>query len=90
MVDGGSNVCITGNLGCLVDVSDIEPITISVALKGGPASYDNCITKRGLLPLTLSDGTSYYQPCYYCANMVKTIISPAAALASSDVFSGWT
>jgi hypothetical protein len=59
MVDGGSNICVTGNLGCLVDVTNIEPITILVALEGGPASYDDCITKRGLLPLTLLDGTSY-------------------------------
>jgi len=28
--------------------------------------------------------------CYYCANMVETIISPAAVLASSDVFFSWT
>jgi hypothetical protein len=48
MVDGGSNVCVTGDLGCLVDVTDINPITILVALEGGPASYNDCITKRGL------------------------------------------
>ncbi len=90
MVDGGSNVCVTGDVGSLVDVVNIDPITISVALEGAPASYDDCITKKGLLPLTLSDGTSYYQPCFYYANMVKTIISPAAVLASSNVFSSWT
>jgi hypothetical protein len=90
MVDGGSNVCVTGNVGSLVDIVDIDPITISVVLEGAPASYDDCITKKGLLPLTLSDGTSYYQPCFYCANMVKTIISLAAVLASSNVFSSWT
>ncbi len=56
---------------------------------GVPSSVDNKITKRGLLPLTLSDGTKYYQTCFYCANMVETIISPAAVLASSDVFYYW-
>ena len=90
MIDGGSNVCITGNLNSLLDVVDIEPITISVAIEGSPTSYDDCITKWGLLPLSLSDGTTYYQTCFYCANMVETIISPAAVLALSDVFYSWT
>jgi hypothetical protein len=90
MVDSGSNVCVTGNLGGLLNVVDIEPTTISVALEGAPASYDDCITKWGLLPLSLSDGMMYYQTCFYCANMVKTVILPAAMLASSDVFCNWT
>ena len=90
MVDGGSNVCVTGDRGLLLDVIDVEPFAISVALEGAPSSYDNCITKQGLLPLTLTDGTTYYQTCFYCANMVETIISPSAILASSDVFVQWT
>jgi hypothetical protein len=90
MVDSGSNVCITGNLGGLLDVVDIKPTTISFMLEGAPASYDDCITKQGLLPLSLSDDTTYYQTCFYCANMVETIILPAAVLASSDVFCSWT
>ena len=90
MVDGGSNVCVTGDLGSLLDVIDINPIPISVAIEGSALSFDNCITKQGVLPLSLSDGTTYFQTCHYCANMVETIISPAAVLASSDVFFSWT
>jgi hypothetical protein len=90
LVDGGSNICVTGDLHLLVDTVDISPVTISVALDGVTSSVDDSITKRGLLPLTLSDGTIYYQPCYYCANLVETIISPAAVLASSDRFYYWT
>jgi hypothetical protein len=89
MVDGGSNVCITDNLGILLNVVNIDPIQISVALARGPTSYDDCITKWELLPLTLTNGTCYYQPCYYCANLVETIISPSAILASSNVFVQW-
>jgi len=59
LIDGGSNVCITGDLNTLLDVTDITPIDISVALDGVPSSVDDKITKRGLLPLTLSDGTTY-------------------------------
>jgi hypothetical protein len=90
MIDGGSNLCVTGDLGSLLNVVNIEPITILVALKGAPESYNDCITKRGLLPLSLSNGTTYYQACFYCANMVEKFISPAAVLASSDVFYSWT
>ena len=83
---GRLNVCVTGDIGLLLDIIDIKPFTISVALEGAPLSYDDCITKQGLLPLTLTNGTTYYQTCFYCANMVKTIISPSAILASNDVF----
>ncbi len=69
---------------------DIEPITILVALEGALELYDNCITKQGLLPLSPSNVTMYYQTCFYCANMVEMIISPAAILASSNVFYSWT
>jgi hypothetical protein len=90
LIDGGSNVCITGDLTLLLDVVDITPIPISVAINGDHPSLGDKISKRGLLPLTLSDGTIYYQPCFYCANMVETIISPAAVLTSSNVFYYWT
>lgn len=89
LIDGGLNVCVTGDLHTLLDIIDITPIDISVALDGVPSSVDDKITKRSLLPITLSDGTTYYQTCFYCANMVETIIYPAAVLASSDVFYFW-
>ncbi len=65
MIDGGSNVCITGDLGSLLDVVDIKLITILDALEGSPTSYNDCTTKQGLLPLLLSNGTTYYQTCFY-------------------------
>ena len=36
LIDGGSNVCVTGNLLALLDVCDITPIHISVALDNVP------------------------------------------------------
>jgi hypothetical protein len=59
LIDGGSNVCITGDLNFLFNVVDIAPIDISVALSGSSSSLNEKISKRGLLPLTLSDGTMY-------------------------------
>jgi hypothetical protein len=86
MVDVGSNIYVTGNLGILLDMVNIKPIQILVALARAPTSYDDCITKQVLLTLMLTNGTCYYQPCYYCANLLERIISPSAILASSNVF----
>ena len=90
LMDGGANICLTGVLDLLVDVVTIAPLPISVATKTGDFSMDDCCTKKGLIPLTLTDGSVYYQPCYYCKNAVETIISPQAILASSDVLVRWT
>jgi hypothetical protein len=85
LMDGGANICLTGVLDLLIEVVSIAPLPICVATKTGDISLDNCCTKRGLLPLTLADGSVYYQPCYYCKNVVETIISPQAILAASKV-----
>jgi hypothetical protein len=61
LIDGSSNVCITGDLNILLDVGNITPIDILVALESTSSSIADKITKRGLLPLTLSDGMIYYQ-----------------------------
>ena len=46
MVDGGSNVCVTGDLQSLLDVINIDPIPILVAIEGSTSSFDDCITKH--------------------------------------------
>jgi hypothetical protein len=76
LVDTGANICITGMLDLLVDVVVISPLPISVVVHGSGISLDGCCTHRGLLPLPLDDGSVYYQPCFYCKNIVETIISP--------------
>ncbi len=62
MMDGGANICVTGLLELLVDVETIPPLHISVTTKTAKFSLDSCCTKKGLLPLTLDDGSVYYQP----------------------------
>jgi hypothetical protein len=62
LVDGSTNICITGNLSILLSVKDIPPMSIMVAASG-KASLDDCCTKQGYLPLTLPDpGQNYYPP----------------------------
>jgi hypothetical protein len=90
LMDGGANICITGILGLLVDVETIPPLPISVATTSNTFSLDDCCTKKGLIPLTLEDGSIYYQPCYYCKNATETIISPEAIVAASDTLVHWT
>jgi hypothetical protein len=90
LIAGGANICIIGLLDLFVKVISIPPLPISVATKKGGISLDDRCTKRDLLPLTLADGSFYYQPCYYCKNAVETIISPQAILAASDVLMRWT
>lgn len=90
LMDGGANICITGILSLLMDVESIPPLPISVATTSPTLSLDDCCTKKGLIPLTLADGSVYYQPCYYCKNATETIISPEAIVAASDVLVHWT
>jgi hypothetical protein len=63
---------------------------ITVATTGDDSTLDDCFTKRGFLPLSLPDGTIYWQLCFYCTHASEMIISPQAVLTSSNVFTSWT
>jgi hypothetical protein len=89
LIEGGANICVTGNLSILVGVVDIPPLPITVAIKDSDTSIDNCCTKRGFLLLTISNGSIHWQVTFFCANIAETIISPQAILASSNVFVSW-
>jgi hypothetical protein len=89
LLDSGANICLTGILELLVDVESIASLPVLVATMGGSISTDDCCTKQGLLPLTLDDGTIYYQPYFYCKNTVETIVSLQAILAVSEVLVRW-
>ena len=60
LVDLGANICVTGLIESLVDVTNIPPLPISVAVHGSDVSLDDCCTHRGLLPLTMEDGSVYF------------------------------
>jgi hypothetical protein len=91
LIDGGTNICLTGNLNLLlVDVVEIPPLPISVAINREEPHIEDSCTRRGYLPLNLSDGSTHWQLSFYCKNEVETIISPQAILVSSDLFASWT
>jgi hypothetical protein len=85
LIVSGANICITGDIGNLFDVVEIPPLPISVAVEGD-LLIDDCCTAHGWTLLQLDDGSIYWQDCYYCKNVVETIISPQAIVDSSDVF----
>ncbi len=90
MIDGGANICLTGNLDFLADFVEIPPLSISVAVNGEDSTLNDFCTPREYLPLTLSDGSTHRHLCFYFKNVVETIISPQAILASSNIFASWT
>ena len=55
----GANICLTGDLNILVDVVEIPPIPISVAVNWDVPTLDDSCTRRGYLPLQLSDGSTH-------------------------------
>ena len=57
LMDGGAKICLTGTLDLLVGVESIPPLPILVATKTGVVLLDDYCTKKGLLPLTLADGS---------------------------------
>jgi hypothetical protein len=89
LVDTGVNMCVTGMVELLVDVVKISPLPISVAVHGAGVSLDDCCTHQGLLPLTMVDGSIYYQICFYCKNIVETIIFSQAIVAGSNLCATW-
>jgi hypothetical protein len=83
LCDSGANLCMTNNPNFLVDVRPCEPFSISLATNDGNNSHTNVCSRRGLLPLPLIDGTSYYQTCFINPYASETFISPQAIIDSS-------
>ena len=80
LCDSGANLCMTNNPNLLVDVRPCEPFSISLATSDGSNSHTNVCSHRGLLPLPLIDGTSYYQTCFINPYASETFISPQAII----------
>jgi hypothetical protein len=59
LIDGGANICLTGDLCLLTDVIAITPIPISAALQG-VTTIEDCCTVCGKIPLQLDDGSIYW------------------------------
>jgi hypothetical protein len=90
LCNSGANLCMTNNPNILVDVRPCEPFMILLATTDGGHSHTNVCRSRGLLPLPLLDGTSYYQTCFVNPYASETFISPQAIVDSSaGTFDKW-
>jgi hypothetical protein len=91
MADSGANVCITPDLSILVDIEDITPIPLGVALHMSDAlpPQSSLCTKQGYLPIPLVDGSVHYQPFLINENATDTIISPEHVMQSSTHIATW-
>ena len=65
LMDGGVNICLTGDLSSLVGIVDIPPMPITVAVSGSDTTANDCCTKHGFIPLVCTDGSVYWQLCFY-------------------------
>ncbi len=83
LCNSGANLCMTNNPNILVDVCPCEPFMILLATTDGGHSHTKVCRSRGLLPLPLLDGTSYYQTCFVNPYASETFISPQAIVDSS-------
>ena len=83
LFDSSANLCMTNNPNLLVDVRPCPPFTISLATTDGGHSHTNVCRCRGLLPLPLLDGTTYYQACFVNPHASETFILPQAIIDSS-------
>jgi hypothetical protein len=67
----------------LVDVCPCALFTISLATSNEGHSHTNVCQHRGLLPLPLINGTTYYQTCFVNPYALETFILPQAIIDSS-------
>ena len=90
LADSGSNVCITNDLSVLVDVQDMAPRPLDVALNTGvQATPENMCTKFGYMPIQLMDGTIHRQRFLYNAAAAETITSPEDICSLSGPLVTW-
>ena len=91
MADSGANCCLTPHVGMLVDIVDIEPITVGLALSNNnpdTITTASC-SKMGYLPMPLADGSFHYQPFFVNTSATDTIMSPECIVHSNPKFKRW-
>jgi hypothetical protein len=92
LVDSGSNVCLTNDLSILVDVQDMHPRALDVAIDQPSTSVpcpESMCTKFGFIPIRLLDGSVHRQKFLYNASASDTILSPEDIIRSSSLLRHW-
>jgi hypothetical protein len=88
LADGSANVCLTNDPTLLVDVVDINPVPLGMALTGSKTSTLKC-TQKGYMPIPLLNRTLHYQPFLINQHAADTIMSPEHILNNNHQFASW-
>lgn len=90
MADTGANACVKQSEDGLVNVRDIPPVHLNLALAdNSPTMTFTSCTKMGYLPLLRSDGTEHLQPFLIHKFATDAIMSPESILHASTDFHSW-
>ena len=84
LADTGANINMGNNLSALVDVVDIKPFTVSLALDSQGKMESLQCTKKGKLPLSCTNGSIHYTTMFYNTDATDMIISPQAICDDSN------
>ncbi len=76
LINGGANICLTGDLDLLVDVVEIPPLPILAAVNAEDSTLDVSCTRWGYLPLTLSDGSTHWQLFFIAKSRLRPSSPP--------------
>ena len=86
MADTGANVCMGPYTDSLMDVHDITPVPVGLAVEPTTTQEVSYCKQMGYLPIPRLDDTIHLQPVLINADATDFIISPEAILQASDDF----
>jgi hypothetical protein len=87
LVDGGANVCITNDPTLLVDIIEIDPISLGRVV-GNKSTSLFCMHK-GFLLTPLLDSSVNYQPFLVYPDAMDTFLSPEHIINNNHKFACW-
>lgn len=90
MADSGANVCMTHSEDGLVNVHNVPPITLNLALDDGTNVDFPACRRMGYLPMLRTDGKEHLQPFLVNEAATDVIISPENILHACNDFHSWT
>jgi hypothetical protein len=87
LADGGANISVTNNQTLLVDVIEINPIPLGMAVSNKSTSL--LCTHIGSLSMPLLDSSINYQPFLVCLDAMNTILSQEHIINNNHKFAHW-
>jgi hypothetical protein len=91
LVDGGTNVCITNDPTLLLDIVQIDPVPLAMAVDTDHPGADPTLLckNKGFMPIPLLDGLVHYQLLLINLHASDTIISLDNIINNNHKFHRW-